>query len=100
MTLIEKLSELIEKDNRFILTKANPLLYKVFNTKSFIDLKKNIGKKGLAQVKVTFLEETSEGVEIKIEMELASYCEWETFFEGFVDNESDFERVLIMIGIL
>lgn len=66
---------------------------------NFIELKKNLAKKGYGAFEIYLYEETEQGVEFKVRMYVPSYCEWDTFFEGFLENENDFERVMIMLGL-
>jgi len=65
----------------------------------FIDLKKNLARKGYGAFEIMLFEESEEGVELKITMYVPSYCEWDTFFEGFVESESDWDRVMVMLGL-
>lgn len=91
----------IVADDRFKLIKINPLLIMGWDTDNvFLDLKKPLGRKGLAQVRLTLISEDPEyGVEFKIEVYLNSYCYWETMFEGWLESTSDLETVFKMLGI-
>lgn len=64
-----------------------------------IDLKKDIGGKGYGTVRLFIFGSTEQGVEIKIEIYLASYCEYYTFFEGFVETIGEFNTILKCLGI-
>lgn len=64
-----------------------------------IRLHKNLASKGYGAFKITLFNENIQGLELKIEMFVPSFCEWETFFEGFIQTKEDFNRVLIMLGI-
>ena len=64
-----------------------------------LHLHKDIGKKGLGKVRIWVRADTCDGIDLKIEIYLSSYCEWDTFFEGFLENLDDYHRVLVMLGI-
>jgi hypothetical protein len=64
-----------------------------------IDLKKNLAKKGYGAFMIRLYKEDEQGLEMKIEMYVPSHCEWDTFFEGFVETESDFDRLMVMLGL-
>lgn len=102
---LDKIFGYIEGDYRFIKKKHNPLtkgMWESFEDGKYgsIVLNKNIGRKGLAQVRVKIMDETKDGIEVVIEMELASGGVWETFFEGFVENLDEFKLVFRMLGLL
>jgi len=40
-----------------------------------------------------------QGHEIKIEMNILSYCEWETVFEGWIDNVDELKQIFKFVGI-
>ncbi len=63
-----------------------------------IDFFKNMGKKGFGAVRITLFEEGKDGLEMHVEYHLPSYCEWHTFFEGFIENIDDLNRMFVMIG--
>ncbi len=99
MKLIEIIENKLHSDERFVFDGVG------FNHGSwstgdvFFDFKKNIGGKGFGKVRIILFKEDSEGVEMKIEIWVPSYCEWYTFFEGFIESEDDYKRVLVMTGI-
>lgn len=64
-----------------------------------IDLKKPHSGKRTGEVRVYFYGIDDDGLEMKIEIYLPSYCEYYTFFEGFIETENDFDRVFVMLGI-
>jgi len=64
-----------------------------------IHLKKNLANKGYGAFEILLFQEDENGLEIKIQMYVPSYCEWDTFFEGFAENENDFDRIMVMLGI-
>jgi hypothetical protein len=65
----------------------------------FINFTKNLGKKGFGSVTILFHKEDTEGLEIKIDVYLPSYCDTYTFFEGFLESIEDFDCILRMLGI-
>lgn len=64
-----------------------------------IDLKKDLARKGYGSFRITLFEETNQGLELKIEMYVPSYCVTDTFFEGFVESLEDFKSIFRMLGI-
>jgi len=64
-----------------------------------INLKKNLAKKGFGAFEIFLFKEDEEGLEFLIRMYVPSHCEWYTFFEGFAENENDFDRVMVMLGL-
>lgn len=64
-----------------------------------IELKKRIGQKGHAAVRIWLYKVDEEGLEMKIEMYIMGYYEWYSMFEGFVETEQDFDRLMVMMGL-
>lgn len=65
----------------------------------FLDLKKSHSGKTLAKAQILVFTNDCEEVELKVELYLNSYLEWETFFEGWVENLDEFKTVLKMVGL-
>lgn len=51
----------------------------------------------MEHLKYILYQEDEQGVEFKIRMYVPSYCEWDTFFEGFAETENNFDRVMVML---
>lgn len=98
MKLIDLIIKKINSDQRFVfLGRGNN--NGVWQTESFLDLKKNIAKKGIAKVRIFLFQQTKDGLEFKIEMQIISVYEWESMFEGFVENEDEFNLIMRCLGI-
>lgn len=69
----------------------------------FIRFKHELGGKGYGVVRITVYNPATnynEGrIEMKIEISISSYCEWETFFEGFLSSPEDYHHIFKMIGL-
>jgi hypothetical protein len=101
--LYEKCKSILESDDRFYYRGrgANLGVYSTSENQEvgFINFTKNLARKGYGAVTITFFEESKEGLEIKLDVYLPSYCEENTFFEGFLESIEDFNSVLRMLGI-
>lgn len=98
MKLIDIVKKKLRSDDRFeYLGRGNN--EGVWESEKFLDLKKKIAKKGIAKVRVLLYKQDKEGLELKIEMQVISHYEWETMFEGFVENENEFELIFKCLGI-
>ena len=66
-----------------------------------VDLCREHSLKSLAKIRVLVFSNrySEEGLNFKIELNLSSYCEWETFFEGWVDSLDEFRLILKSVGI-
>lgn len=89
----------IDEDGRFPRIKHNPCTLAAWKTTEFLHLNKELGRKGLGKVHIRIMDETSDGVETIIEIELNSGGVWETFFEGFLDNVEDLKNIFRMLGL-
>ena len=101
LNIFNKITNILIKDNRFNLI-GNHLWATRTNFEDigeFIFLKKHLAGKGYGSFEIQLFQENEQGVEIKIKMYVPSYCEWNTFFEGFVENENDFIRLMVMLGL-
>lgn len=64
------------------------------------DLKRLHSGKNPSGVRILiFSESNTELVNYKIEIYLNSYCEWYTFFEGWVDNIEEFNIIFKAVGL-
>lgn len=104
--IVDKIKQLLEEDDRFYYH-GNGNNLGVFASykkgekeyEGMIDLKKDLGQKGYGTVRIFLFKEDKQGLELKIEIYLPSYCQYYTFFEGFIENEIEFNLVLKMLGI-
>jgi hypothetical protein len=104
--LLEKIKEKLNSDIRFNYLGAGAN-QGVWATRKkgekgcgdFIQLKKRLAGKGYGAFEVHLYNETDQGVEMMIEMYVPSHCAWNTLFEGFVENETDFDRIMVMLGL-
>lgn len=56
--------------------------------------------KGLAKVRfLVFSQDDSPLQNMKIELSLNSYCEWDTFFEGWVDSLDELKLIMKCLGL-
>lgn len=107
MTLLDAIKQKLNEDTRFFFLgkAANEGIWatreKGDNSVSgkMIQLKKNLAQKGYGSFEVYLFKEDLDGVEMRIRMFVPSHCEWDTFFEGFIESESDFDRIMVMLGI-
>jgi len=104
--LITKIREKINADDRFTYHRRGSY-YGMWSTRkkdelgcgTLINLKKNLAKKGYGAFEIIIYQQNEQGIEIKIQMYVPSLCEWNTFFDGFIETETDFDRVMIMLGL-
>jgi hypothetical protein len=112
MLMMEKLTkeELIQFLNSFLFYKgrgANNGVWGSFKGKEegspFLDLLKPHSWKTFGQAKIYYYineyPESYDGHEIRIELRLNSYLEWDTVFEGWIDTLDEFKTILKCIGI-
>lgn len=105
-SFIEKIKEKLNADKRFnfLGRGANQGVWATRERGSdeigeYIQLKKDLAQKGYGAFEIYLFKESDQGLEFKVRMYVPSYCEWDTFFEGFAESENDFDRVLVMLGI-
>jgi hypothetical protein len=67
----------------------------------FLELNKRQSDKSLAKVRFYIHTDRFETKEchFKIEMYLNSYCDWDTFFEGWVESIEEFNLILKSVGL-
>jgi hypothetical protein len=67
----------------------------------FIPLKKDHSGKSSAKVEILVFPDTYSATEVNLEIKLylPSYLEWDTFFEGYVENIDELKLVMKMIGL-
>lgn len=71
-----------------------------YNSYPYTDFKRLHSGKNPSGVRILiFSEEDTELVNLKIEIYLNSYCEWTTFFEGWIDNMEEFEIIFKAVGL-
>ena len=71
----------------------------VWETEEIIYFRKNMAKKGYGFTRVSVFDASKDGLSLKIEIHVPTYGDWETFFEGFIESTTDFDRVLVMTGL-
>lgn len=98
--LLQQVKEIINSDNRFhyIGRAANEGVWET-DPDSFITFSKNIARKGYGKARLTIFQQNENGLEIKIQIYIPSYCEWDTFFEGFLETIDDYHTIIKLIGI-
>lgn len=65
----------------------------------YIELFKPMGGKLAGRVDIILYEHVDGEVSLTIQIELPSYCETYTFFEGWVETTHDYNRLLVMCGL-
>lgn len=67
-----------------------------YPTEPMLNLTKSHAHKDLAHIKIYYfgLEQS-----VKLELRLMSYCEWESFFEGYISSLNDLKFIMDCIGI-
>lgn len=92
----------IDFDDRFIKVKSNPLIIQHWISNingGFLTFNKDLGRKGYGRVYIYAMEATSQGLELKIQIMISSGPEYETFFEGFVENLEDLKVIFKCLGL-
>lgn len=102
--LLEKIKDRLNADERFhfLGRGANEGMWATTERGrpiNFINLKKPLAQKGYGAIEIVLFSSSEYGVEMKIRLYIPSYCEWDTVFEGFMENENDFDRIMVMIGL-
>jgi len=65
----------------------------------FYDFKKDVAHKGFGAVRIWVYEENQDGLNIKIEIYVPSWCDWDTMFEGYLETPEDLNTIIRLIGI-
>lgn len=99
--LLEIVKEKLNSDERFHYKgkAVNSGIWETYTGEKFFQFKKNIGRKGYGHVRIILYFENEEGLDVVVEIEVDPGCGYEKHFEGFVETEKDFERLMVMLGI-
>jgi len=98
--MIDEIKQLIEDDDRFHFQGRGHNLGVYTTDKTiFVDFKKAIGGKSFGRLAIFLFEHTVNGVNIKIDAWLPSYCEWYTIFEGWLESADDYTTITRLLGI-
>lgn len=66
----------------------------VWETEDFQDLEKPIGSYSTAKYRVFVFIPNTYGLEVKVELNFLSVYEWETLFEGYIEDINDIKKIL------
>ena len=98
--MIEEVKQLIDKDSRFKhIGRGNNLGLYSTDKNDYIDFNKPIGGKSFGRATIFLFKEDANGLNIKIEVWLPSYCEDYTLFEGWLESPKDFTTIMRLVGI-
>jgi len=100
---LEYLENTLKNEYKLYKKKHNPLTLAQYESNledcEWTTFNKNIANKGFGMVRVNILSESEDGIEIKISIYVPSYCDYDTFFEGWLQDEKDIHTVIRLIGI-